>query len=274
MIRSFFVLSLMSVAGLVVAADPAPMNENKATPPSRIKAPPGFKVELLYSVPGDEQGSWVNLCTDPKGRIIVSDQYGGLYRFYPPAPGQTLDPAKVEKMPAQIRAANGLLWAFDALYVGVNDYERKIASGVYRITDSDGDDKLDKVELLRAIKSGGDHGVHAILPSPDGKSLFLISGNNADLTRVESVPESRCIGARIICSRGCRTDVDTIAIAWRRAGIFTSFLRTENNGNSTPPDSETFLMAPLIVKANCSPTTRTWNMTSTRRGIVPHASTM
>ena len=38
-----------------------------------------------------------------------------------------------------------MLWAFDALYVGVNDYEKKIDSGLYRVTDTDGDDQLDKV---------------------------------------------------------------------------------------------------------------------------------
>ena len=190
LLTRLLVVLALSVAATVPAAERAKtdraVGENKATPPGRIKAAPGFQVELLYSVPGDTEGSWVNLCTDPKGRIIVSDQYGGLYRFAPPAPGQPLDPSKVEKMPAEIRAANGLLWAFGALYVGVNDYERKIESGVYRVSDSNGDDRLDKVELLRAIKAGGDHGVHAILPSPDGKSLFLISGNNADLTQVKS----------------------------------------------------------------------------------------
>jgi len=187
-----------SAPGAKPAAKPAPrraargenaglaIGENKATPVTRIKAPKDFQVELLYSVPGGDQGSWVALCTDPKGRLIAADQYGGLYRFAPPAPGQPLDPAKVQKMPAEIRAANGLLWAFDALYVGVNDYEKKIPSGVYRITDTNGDDQLDRVELLRAIKAGGDHGVHAILPAPDGKSLFLITGNNADLTEVTS----------------------------------------------------------------------------------------
>lgn len=171
-------------AGTAAERKPVDRNvgENTATPISRIKAAKDFQVELLYSVPGGDQGSWVALCTDPKGRIIAADQYGGLYRFTPPAANQPLDPAKVEKMPAEIRAANGLLWAFGALYVGVNDYERKIPSGVYRITDTNGDDQLDKVEMLRAIKAGGDHGVHAILPSPDGQSLFLISGNNADLT--------------------------------------------------------------------------------------------
>lgn len=162
------------------------IGENKATPVSRIKAMKDFQVELLYSVPGGDQGSWVALCTDPKGRIIAADQYGALYRFSPPAANQPLDPAKIEKMPVEIRAANGLLWAFGALYVGVNDYEKKIPSGVYRITDTNGDDQLDKVEMLRSIKASGDHGVHAILPAPDGKSLFLITGNNADLTAVNT----------------------------------------------------------------------------------------
>ena len=187
----FFPLALCSIAASTsFAAERTPVNrdvgENKATPVSRIKAAKDFQVELLYSVPGGEQGSWVNLCVDPKGRIIASDQYGGLYRFVPPAPGQPLDPAKVEKVPAQIRAVNGMLWAFGALYVGVNDYEKKIPSGVYRITSSKGDDTLDKVELLRGFKAGSDHGVHAILPSPDGKSLFLVCGNNADLTTVDT----------------------------------------------------------------------------------------
>ena len=162
------------------AVGPA-IGANVATPVSNIRAPKDFKVELLYSVPGAEQGSWVNLCSDDKGRIYASDQYGGLYRFNAPAPGQPLNPADVHKVPADVRAVNGMLFAFGALYVGVNDYEKKFTSGLYRITDSDSDDMPDKVELLRAFDSGSDHGVHAILPTPDGKSLYLITGNNAVL---------------------------------------------------------------------------------------------
>lgn len=162
------------------------IGENKATPPGRIKAAKGFKVDLLYSVPIEQQGSWVALCLDGKGRFIVSDQYGGLYRFTAPPLGQPLDPASIERVPAEIRAANGLLWAFDALYVAVNDYERKIDSGLYRLTDSDGDDRLDKVEKLRAMEARGDHGVHAILPAPDGQSLFLITGNGTKPTDFSS----------------------------------------------------------------------------------------
>ena len=77
------------------------------------------------------------LCIDDLGRIIASDQYGGLYRFQPPELGKTLDSSSIKKIPVDIRAANGMLWAFDALYVAVNDYDFIMDSGLYRITDTD-----------------------------------------------------------------------------------------------------------------------------------------
>ena len=150
---------------------------DSATPIRNIKVADGFQVELLYSVPKPVQGSWVAMCHDNKGRLIVSDQFGGLYRFTPPAPGKMLKQSAIEAVPAKIRAANGLLWADGALYVGVNDYERKFPSGLYRVTDSNGDDKLDKVEHLRELTARGDHGIHAILSGPKG-TLYLITGNN------------------------------------------------------------------------------------------------
>jgi putative heme-binding domain-containing protein len=162
------------------AVGPA-IGANVATPVSNIKALKDFKVELIYSVPGGEQGSWVNLTSDDTGRIYASDQYGMIYRFKAPAAGQTLSAADIEKVPAEIRGVNGMLFAFGALYVGVNDYEKKIPSGIYRISDSNRDDTLDKVEMLREFDAGSDHGVHAILKTPDGKGLYLISGNNAVL---------------------------------------------------------------------------------------------
>ena len=161
---------------------------NVATPVSKIKAPKDFQVELIYSVPGVEQGSWVALCADDRGRIYASDQYAGLYRFPAPPAGQPLDPKTVESVPAEIRAVNGMHFVDGALYVGVNDYESKMASGFYRITDSDGDDRLDKVELLRGMESRGDHGVHAVVPVPGSTDFYLICGNNTALT--EALPSS------------------------------------------------------------------------------------
>ena len=155
------------------------IGQNKATPVDRVKALPGFEVEILYSVPGGDQGSWVALAPDDKGQIYASDQYGDLYRFPVPAPGKPLDQKDVVKVPVNVRAINGMIFADGALYAGVNDYEQKFQSGFYKISDSDNDGELDKVQLLRAFESKSDHGVHAVVPTPDGKYFYLITGNNA-----------------------------------------------------------------------------------------------
>ena len=170
-------LFILALSGLLFKLASAEF-DSSATPIESISVKDGFEVELLFTVPKERLGSWVNLCLDDKNRIIVSDQFGGLYRFKTPAKNQTLNESDVEKIPANIRAANGLLWAFDSLYVAVNDYEKKMESGIYRLTDSNGDDQLDKVEKLRGMQARGDHGVHALILSPDQKSIYLITGNN------------------------------------------------------------------------------------------------
>lgn len=154
--------------------------EPKATDAASLKMPPGFKAELLYSVAGPEYGSWVSLCLDPKGRLITSDQDGKLYRLTVPAIGSN-DKVKVETIPVDLGMAQGLCWAFDSLYVVVNGR----GSGLYRVTDTNNDDTLDKVELLRAIQGGGEHGPHAVVLSPDGKSLYVVGGNHTKLPNPE-----------------------------------------------------------------------------------------
>jgi putative heme-binding domain-containing protein len=153
-----------------------------ATPIDAIKSIKGFQVELLYSVPKEKLGSWVNICTDPKGRLIVSDQYGGLYRVVVPPVGQTGE-VKVEKIPVELGEAQGLLWAFDSLYVVVNK-AKLYTSGFYRVRDTNGDDQLDTVELLRELSGGGEHGPHAVVLAPDGQSLYVVVGNQNKFTEV------------------------------------------------------------------------------------------
>ncbi|MEZ6125056.1 MAG: family 16 glycoside hydrolase [Planctomycetaceae bacterium] len=161
----------------------APLKEPEATPIDQLKVAKGFNVELLYSVPKDEQGSWVNMCVDPKGRLIVSDQYGSLYRVIPPGILGATE-LSVEKINVDIGEAQGLLWAFDSLYVSVNKGQ-KYDGGLYRVRDTDGDDQLDSVETLRALNGSGEHGPHAVLPHPDGKNLVIVCGNRTDLTKID-----------------------------------------------------------------------------------------
>lgn len=143
-----------------------------ATPPEAIVAPPGFKVERLYSVPGDRQGSWVNMTFDPKGRLVVSDQYGALYRVTV----KGSEPPVVEPIRAAIGEAQGLLYVGDSLYVVVNRGGR-YASGLYRLRDADGDDQFEEVKLLRKFEGNGEHGPHAVVLGPDKKSLYIVAGN-------------------------------------------------------------------------------------------------
>jgi putative heme-binding domain-containing protein len=152
----------------------APVGNSKV-PANTFVTLPGFKVEKLFSVPKDKLGSWVNICADDKGRLIASDQGNlGLVRITPGKPG-TDDETKVERIPARITAAQGLLWHKGALYVVCNGGP---GSGLYRVTSSKNDDVLDKVEKLKALNGGGEHGPHAVRLAPDGKSLFVICGNH------------------------------------------------------------------------------------------------
>ena len=164
--------------------------QGEATPVGRLKVAEGFQVERLYSVPKDTEGSWVNMCVDPQGRLIVSDQYGGLFRVTPPAIG-TDEKIKIEKINVDIGEAQGLLWAFDALYVVVNKGQ-KYTSGLYRVTDTNNDDQLDKLETLRILDGGAEHGPHAVLLTPDGKSLIVVCGDLTKLTEIVSshVPQN------------------------------------------------------------------------------------
>src|SRR5262245_7659830 len=157
------------------------LKEPTATPAETLKVAKGFQVELLYSVPKDKEGSWVSMCADPKGRLIVSDQYGGLFRVTPPEIGGKASDTQVQKIPVDIGEAQGLLWAFDSLYVVVNK-GAKYNHGLYRVRDTNGDGELDEVKLLRPLNGGGEHGPHAVILSPDGKDLIVIHGNQTKLT--------------------------------------------------------------------------------------------
>src|SRR5205823_3106178 len=81
-IYTLFVLSLMIAPAFAQQAKEKrrrvepPVDDGRppqATPVDQIKVKKDFRVELLYSVPRS-QGSWVAMCVDPQGRLIVSDQ--------------------------------------------------------------------------------------------------------------------------------------------------------------------------------------------------------
>ena len=214
--------------------DDPKLKEPPATPAETLKVAKDFKVELLYSVPKDEHGSWVNMCVDPKGRLIVSDQYQhGLFRITPPAIGGKPADTKIEKIPLKIDGkefgdAQGLLWAFNSLYAVVNS--NRIPSGLFRLTDTDGDDMLDKVEHLRKLQGGNrEHGPHAVILTPDGKNLVVVCGNQEPVTQLSGsrvprhwgedhllprMPDGRGFMAGVLGPGGCLYQVDPEGKNW------------------------------------------------------------
>ncbi len=135
-------VALLFCLATVFSTSSAYAAEAAATPIERISIADGFQVELLHTVPAGQEGSWVNMTPDPQGRLIVSDQYGSLYRV---TPGADAASTTIEKLKVDIGEAQGLLCAFDSLYVMVNGKAAQ-GSGLYRVRDTDGDDQYDEVK--------------------------------------------------------------------------------------------------------------------------------
>lgn len=175
------------------AADDLPL----ATPAADLQVAEGFQVDLLYAVPKEEQGSWVGVTVDARGRLITTDQYGGLYRITLPDTSSTDATAAVEPLPItlpdtpigaewrrdefrdSIIGAHGLLYAFDSLYVMVS--ENHYRQGIWRLRDTDGDDQFDQFEHLQSLEGGGEHGPHSLVLGPAGKMIYVIAGNFTEL---------------------------------------------------------------------------------------------
>jgi putative heme-binding domain-containing protein len=204
---SLLFLSLLTISGLTFTGcggdkDKLPALQESSDPKvKKLKLLPGFKAEHLYSPSENKMGSWVSMAFDDKGRMIVSDQYGSLYRLkIPPISKDTAKPKiEIEKLtigkpgtPAMdslknavtMGYAQGLLYAFNSLYVMVNhgqDSAFPKGSGLYRLQDSDNDDQFDQITLIKLLNGEGEHGPHSIKLAPDGQSIYLISGNHTDV---------------------------------------------------------------------------------------------
>jgi putative heme-binding domain-containing protein len=154
------------------AAGPRKVAEATNTPKTiPLATLPGFKGEKIYDVNKASQGSWVGMTVDNKGRIITTDQYGGIYRV-------TVKPkVSVEKLKVKVTGGHGALYAFDSLYIMVGEGKR----GLYRLRDTNGDDQYDKEEYLIPLVAKGEHGSHSLVLSPDKKSIYVVGGNNTDM---------------------------------------------------------------------------------------------
>ncbi|HEX5271177.1 MAG TPA: hypothetical protein VFW33_11840, partial [Gemmataceae bacterium] len=107
---------------------------------------------------------------DPRGRVIVS---GRGYTRILVDDGHGKAARATDFLAGPKDGAMGLLWEGDSLFI-VGD------GGLRRYREKDG--KADGApELIRALKTGGEHDSHALRRGPDGW-LYLLCGNNAGLS--------------------------------------------------------------------------------------------
>ncbi len=225
-IKQLAALILISTIAVQAGADDG---KYVLDPDTQITLPEGFDAELLYSVP-TEQGSWVAMAFDPKGRIIVSDQDDkGVFRVTLAKEGDPGSKLSVESLKGfpyvpikwgkrTVGGALGFLYAFDSLYMSS-------MKGFYRIRDTDGDDTYDEFTLIKPLEMGYEHSAHCIIQTEDGKGLYLVSGDHSRVPagvpsmqppvwREDSLlpsmpdPQGHAVGIKAPCGWICRISPD------------------------------------------------------------------
>jgi putative heme-binding domain-containing protein len=149
-----------------------------AADPRTIDVPQGLAVELIRSA-GPDEGSWIGLEFDPKGRLLVAREDKGLMRLtLPEMPRQKLAgeaaarAIRVETINDTLLECRGLLFVENDLFAMANN-----SKGLYRLRDTNGDDEYDEVKLLREMPGNVGHGRNDLTLGPDGR-IYLICGND------------------------------------------------------------------------------------------------
>lgn len=194
----------------------------EATPASELHIKSGYHIDRLYSVPRGSQGSWVSLAYDGVDTLYACDQYGDIHRVRLSASHEEV--VSVEPVPAPVGGAHGLLWTNGALYAVVAESPR-CATGLWRVTDKDGDGALEHAELLKSFAGSGEHGPHSVIQGPDGM-LYILAGNHTllpegirtyyvpktwaedQLVKHRNDPGGHAVGVMAPGGWVCRTDLD------------------------------------------------------------------
>ncbi|MCO5238151.1 MAG: c-type cytochrome [Chitinophagaceae bacterium] len=157
-------------------AEEAGLNLQKKQPTDTIRILPGFKVELLYEAPRNTQGTWVSLTMDEEGQMFASDEYDrGMYKIKITDSMGKKPSVQVTKFILPASGAQGLAWYNGNIYANVN------GKGLFRIAGRNKEGVFDELRFLGGPQSPSDHGNHALVPTADGKGLYVVNGNHTPL---------------------------------------------------------------------------------------------
>ncbi|KAA0215829.1 MAG: hypothetical protein DYG94_06645 [Leptolyngbya sp. PLA3] len=134
---------------------------------------------MLYRPDLDREGSWVALCAGRGNELFAADQYGQIYVVTPPPLNDLHTDVQITTLDVQLEGAQGLCWAFDSLYVMAS------GRGLMRLTDENADGLPETARLLIAMTEAGEHGTHALVASPDARSILFTNGNHTALAPIE-----------------------------------------------------------------------------------------
>jgi putative heme-binding domain-containing protein len=138
---------------------------------ARFTTLPGFVVERVTPA-GRTGDSYVNMTFDSLGRPVLSKEGGGP-RTLVDTSGDGIYDAEIVFSDA-VRDCQGLWFDGRTLY-GVCVGPADTQMGLYRMTDTNGDDVADSVERVSTLNGGtGGHGPHAIRRGPDGYPTLML----------------------------------------------------------------------------------------------------
>jgi len=139
---------------------------------ARFMTLPGFAIERIKRAE-PEEGSWVSMAFDPRGRLTIAREDKGLLRLTLPVASDGV--LKVETINDTLLECRGLLYAYDSLYANANN-----SKGMYRLRDTSGDDRFDEVTLLREFPGTFGHGRNDLALGPDGL-IYSIHGDAVEV---------------------------------------------------------------------------------------------
>jgi putative heme-binding domain-containing protein len=136
----------------------------------RFRLPPGFE---LSEFSGSDLANDITCMTlDPKGRVVVAGR--GFIRLLMDDDGNGRADRAIDITRDVKDAAHGLLCESDTLWAMVD-------GGLWRFRiDASGTKQVGRKELVRKLRTGGEHTAHAIRRGPDGW-LYLLCGDQTGI---------------------------------------------------------------------------------------------